>query len=67
MLESAFSNLKNNLYEQTTSSFSDFLEMIRNFSFANHPFAILDILIVAILIYWFFIVIRETRAIEYAR
>ena len=64
MLENVISNLKNNLGGQVSTSYSDLSEMLKNLSFSNRPFAILDILIVAILIYWFFVVIRETRAIK---
>ena len=37
---------------------------LNQFNFKNHPFEILDILLVAILIYWVYLILKETRAMR---
>lgn len=37
---------------------------LNQFNFKNHPFEILDILLVAVLIYWVYLILKETRAMR---
>lgn len=37
---------------------------LSQFNFKNHPFEILDILLVAVLIYWVYLILKETRAMR---
>ena len=37
---------------------------ISQFNFRNRPFEILDIILVAVLIYWVYLILKETRAMR---
>lgn len=57
MIEEFLKNIQN-LFSSITSPFA------YGFSFKSHPFAILDIAIVALLFYWLYILIRGTKAMR---